>query len=109
MSNLLGATAEWNPYQQTGTPPTGFQNVAAKRGIWFSFTGTGNTMTVTTCDSPLNGAGTPAIPDTQINISGGPCENLTWVAGNDDNATLCGVGTTVERRSRVSFCSVLGA
>lgn len=108
-SNLLGATAEWNPFQQTGTPPTGFQNITSKRGIWFSFTGTGNTMTVDTCASPLNGAVTPAIPDTQINVFGGACENLTWVAGNDDNATLCGVGTGTERRSRLSMCTVPGA
>ncbi|MBK7874440.1 MAG: lamin tail domain-containing protein [Planctomycetes bacterium] len=108
-SNLLGATAEWNVFQLGGTAPTGFQNVPAKRGIWFSFTGTGNTMTVDTCASPLNGATTPAIPDTQMNVFGGECENLTWVAGNDDNATLCGVGTGTERRSRLSMCTVAGA
>ncbi len=105
-SDLLGATAEWNVFQ-IGTAPTGFQNVPAKRGIWFSFTGTGNTMTLDTCASPLNASA--AIPDTQVNIFGGPCENLTWIAGNDDNATLCGVGTGTERRSRVSMCTVAGA
>lgn len=108
-SNLLGATAEWNVFQLSGTAPTGYQNIPAKRGIWFSFTGTGNTMTATTCDSPLNGATTPAVPDTQINVFGGACENLTWVAGNDDTTPFCGVGTGTERRSRVAFCTVSGA
>ena len=108
-SNLLGASAEWNVFQLGGTAPAGFQNVPASRGVWFSFTGTGNTMTVTTCDSPLNGAVPPAIPDTRMNVFGGACENLTWVAGNDDTTPLCGVGTGTERRSRVAFCTVMGA
>jgi hypothetical protein len=84
----VGATIDTVPFcgTSTGTAP----------GVWYSVTGTGNTMTATTCN-----AGTAY--DTKISVYCGNCANtagLTCVAGNDD---FCGL------QSSVSWCSQSGA
>jgi hypothetical protein len=61
--------------------------------VWYTVTGTGNTMTVATCNAAT------AI-DTKISVFCGPdCNNLFCVAGNDDNCT------DPAPASSVSFCS----
>ena len=45
-------------------------------GLWYSFTGTGETMTLSTCDQ--------ATFDTKISVYSGACGTLACVAGGDD-------------------------
>lgn len=74
-------------------------------GVWYRVTGTGNTMTATTCN---NNTGY----DTKINVYCGSCSNLTCVTGNDDggdescDCPSCG-GANWE--SRAVWCSQFGA
>jgi regulation of enolase protein 1 (concanavalin A-like superfamily) len=60
-------------------------------GVWFSFTGNGQYITVSTAGSNF---------DTQINIFSGSCGSLACVGGDDDG----GPGFT----SQFSFCSQAG-
>jgi hypothetical protein len=69
------------------------------RNVWYKVTGTGNTMTATTCN-----AGTD-VSDTIISVFCGDCPSLTCVAGNDDDFA-CGFGGFL---STVSWCSQAGA
>jgi subtilisin-like proprotein convertase family protein len=65
---------------------------------WYSFTGTGNTMTLTTC----NEVGFDTIIGVFCGVDG--CGALTCVGANDDAAcSFSGL------RSSLSFCSVAGA
>jgi hypothetical protein len=65
---------------------------------WYRFIGTGNTMTVTTCDA----VGFDTIVSVYCGFDG--CGALTCVGSNDDAA--CTFGGT---RSTLNFCSVDGA
>ncbi|MFO0837366.1 MAG: choice-of-anchor X domain-containing protein [Phycisphaerae bacterium] len=69
-----------------------------RRGVWYTVTGNGNTMRVSTCD-----AGTDF--DTQIVVFSGVCGSLSCVAGNDDAFGGCTLSGT---RSVVDFSSTLG-
>ncbi|MGE3108643.1 MAG: GC-type dockerin domain-anchored protein [Phycisphaerales bacterium] len=60
-------------------------------GVWYTVTGTGNTMTVDTCAS--------ANYDTALEVYCGGCTGGICVAGNDD---FCGL------QSGVSFCTAAG-
>ncbi|MBL9000909.1 MAG: proprotein convertase P-domain-containing protein [Phycisphaerae bacterium] len=68
------------------------------RGVWYLITGTGNTMTATTCDSFTN-------HDTIVGVFCGAdgCSMLTCIGANDD-ATCSFSGL----HSRFSWCSVAG-
>ncbi|WP_412987044.1 choice-of-anchor L domain-containing protein [Pontimicrobium sp. IMCC45349] len=50
-------------------------------GVWYSFTGTGDIVTMSLCNSTY---------DTKIQVWEGDCDNLTCVTGNDDNFGACG-------------------
>ncbi|MFH1320449.1 MAG: T9SS type A sorting domain-containing protein, partial [Bacteroidota bacterium] len=63
-------------------------------GVWYSIAGTGDSITVSTCDS--------AAYDTKIGIYDGSCGSLNCVAGNDDGTGCSGY------TSEVSFVSVSG-
>jgi subtilisin-like proprotein convertase family protein len=66
-------------------------------GVWYSVTGTGNTMTVTTCDASSN-------YDSKLSVFCGGCDTLNCVGGNDDDcADASGLLSTV------TWCSELGA
>lgn len=65
-------------------PTCGAANVTAP-GLWYSITGTGETITLSTCDS--------ADFDTKISVYTGSCDELTCVAGVDD-APGCGGNST---------------
>jgi hypothetical protein len=73
-------------------------------GVWFSVTGTGNTITATTCNATSD-------YDTKINVYCGSCAALTCITGNDDggdescDCPNCG-GNNYE--SRVTWCSAAG-
>jgi hypothetical protein len=96
---LAGSLPEYNAIAQTGTTGSLLPNVAmtARRGQWYSFVGTGNTMTVDTC------ASLPAF-DSVLQVLGGTPDALTVVAVADDSVG-CGAGAN----SRATFCSVAGA
>jgi hypothetical protein len=66
--------------------------------------GTGNTITVTTCDaSPTTGY------DTKLSVFCGPCDNLVCVGGNDDGGTPdCQIPAGPNWKSRFSWCSAPG-
>jgi hypothetical protein len=62
-----GATPDAAPFCGTGiTAP----------GVWHSFTGTGQQVTITTCPDEQF--------DTKLNVFSGTCQALACVAGNDD-------------------------
>ncbi|MBC7771787.1 MAG: hypothetical protein H7210_04785 [Pyrinomonadaceae bacterium] len=60
-------------------------------GVWYSFSGTGNTMTVDLCSS--------AFYDTRMELYCGDCSNLVCIDSNDD---VCGM------QSGVSLCTAVG-
>lgn len=69
------------------------------KNVWYSVTGTGNTMTASTCN-----AGS-VVTDTKISVFCGDCLNLTCVNGNDDD---CPSGGQIFH-STVDWCSQAGA
>ncbi len=73
-------------------PFCGTSNTAP--GVWYSVTGTGTTITASTCNA--------ANYDTKISVYCGSCDSLTCVTGLDDTA---GCGLTTE----LSWCSQVGA
>ena len=69
------------------TIPT-FNGFTVGQGVWYTFTGTGGDVTLTTCDA--------ADFDTEINVLTTPdCATYTNVAGNDDDASCSGSTSTV--------------
>jgi hypothetical protein len=65
--------------------------------VWYTVTGTGNTITATTCN------GGTAISDTKISVYCGTCDDLQCVTGNDDNCA--GFNSFL---STASWCSQAG-
>lgn len=82
----------------TGEPTTSCTTTPGSFGVWYRFTGTGATVTLTTCASV-----TPTL-DTKLNVYTGSCGTFTCVTGNDDNSG-CAANTA---SSQVSFVSTLG-
>lgn len=78
----------------TGNPTT-CGTAPGTAAVWYTFTGTGEHITLSTCDSSNF--------DTKLNVYSGVCGTLTCLTGNDDNAA-CSRGT----RSEVKFRSVAG-
>lgn len=89
----VGATPEAN------IPVCGDVYNTLSPGIWYTFTGTGNSMTVTTCH-PLSNF------DTEIFVFCNNCDTLMCVGGDDDDP-LCTSPSTL--RSTFTFCSVQDA
>jgi len=85
IGTTLGATPD-------GTPDCGTTNTSA--GVWYSFNGTGDNITVSTCDN--------ADFDTKISVYTDGCGFFTCVGGNDDAAGCAG------NTSELSFTSSLG-
>jgi hypothetical protein len=71
------ATTEGTPTDLCGTI-TGTYG-----GVWYSFIGEGNLVTVSLCGSDY---------DTKLNVYSGACDALECVGGNDDNFDACGSG-----------------
>ena len=67
-------------------------------GVWYTVTGTGTTMTATTCGAFFG-------YDTKISVFCGPCDALTCIAGNDDSC----IGGASGLLSTVNWCSQAGA
>lgn len=82
-------------------------------GVWYTLVGTGNTLTLTTC----NPSGATNY-DTKLNVYTGDCNALVCVGGNDDgsptgtspdpNCVIPETGSTANRASTVIFCSQPG-
>ena len=65
-------------------------------GVWFTFEGAGDQVTLTTCPSPSY--------DSKINVYSGECDDLTCVAGNDDTPGLGTCSTvTFDTESGVTY------
>jgi hypothetical protein len=65
-------------------------------GVWYTITGTGGLITLTTCNAGTN-------YDTKLGVFSGTCGGLVCVAGNDDATCALGAG-----RSTVTFASTAG-
>lgn len=91
---VCGQTVDGSTATATADPQafTCFTSIQAN-GIWYSFTGTGEAITLSTCANFAY--------DTRINVYSGSCGALTCVAGNDDGGG-CDLGSTV------GFPSTLG-
>jgi gliding motility-associated-like protein len=79
----VGATTAGAPTFTCGTGP-------GSGGLWYSYIGTGDVVTMSLCGSAY---------DTKIQVFTGSCGTFTCVAGNDDS---CGA------QSEVQFISTLG-
>lgn len=66
-------------------------------GVWFTYIGTGDLVTVNTC----NATGF----DSRLTVYTGTCGTLSCIGGNDDMGALC---VNSGLRSQVTFQSVLG-
>ncbi|NOT32146.1 MAG: hypothetical protein HOP15_16990 [Planctomycetes bacterium] len=88
-----------NSFATDDSPPPCGDNAAMFKNVWYSVTGTGNTMTASTCN-----AGS-VVTDTRISVYCGDCLNLTCVGGDDDN---CPSGGQIFQ-STVDWCSQAGA
>ncbi|MFZ1686813.1 MAG: T9SS type A sorting domain-containing protein [Flavobacteriales bacterium] len=66
----------------SAAPACGSANVNTE-GVWYTFTGTGQEVTLSTCGT--------ATYDTKISVFSGPCTALNCVAGNDDGPNCPGV------------------
>ncbi len=77
---IAGTTAGATSDPVAGTCTT---NLTTAPGVWYKFTGTGATTTLSLCGSGY---------DTKIGVFSGTCAALTCVAGNDD---ACGLQSSV--------------
>ncbi len=80
----------------TGEPTTSCTTTPGSLGVWYSYVGTGDIVTVSTCSANAL--------DTKLNIYTGSCGTFTCVIGNDDNSG-CAANTAT---SQATFNSVLG-
>ncbi len=87
-SSVSGNTA--HPCYTADTEPFCGTSDGTGAGLWYSFTGTGNIVQVSTCGSSY---------DTKIRVYTGNCAAPTCVAGQDD---ACGLQTEFD------FCTVSG-
>ena len=81
-STTAGTTVNAN---NSGTNEANFCGGYAQNtpGVWYSFAGTGQTVTFSLCGSPI-------FNDSQISVySGTSCANATCLATNDDNGPAC--------------------
>lgn len=91
---VFGDTAD--PAVTVDTPPTCVTTSGTGGGLWYTLTGTGDLVTLTTCYAGSN-------YDTKIRVYTGDCASLVCVTGNDDSAcVLNGL------RSRLEWQSVPG-
>ena len=81
-TNTAGSTTNAN-FSNVGTCGT----THTAPDVWYTVTGTGNTMTASTCNM--------ANYDTKISIFCAECEDLTCIAGNDDGTGCSGFSSEV--------------
>ena len=66
-------------------------------GVWYTVTGTGTGLTLSTCENTSGGS---ADYDSKISVYCGGCDNPTCITGNDDAQ-----GGQCNFHAQVSFCS----
>jgi hypothetical protein len=93
-----GATADQDIYACNGIAVLTVGGVPAEKGVWYTITGTGNTITATTC------SGVATDLNTLIRVFCGSCAQLTCITANNTASPACVPSTA----ARVSFCSVAG-
>lgn len=76
--------------------PTTCGTAVGTAAVWYTFVGTGEHITLSTCDSSNY--------DTKLNVYSGSCGTFTCITGNDDNAACTGRTS----RSEVKFRSAIG-
>ena len=81
-----------------GTPIAGSNAADADGIVWYEIMGTGETITVTTCSANTD-------YDTLLNVLCRACDDLVFVATNDDAGIDCEFSGL---QSTVSFCSEAG-
>jgi gliding motility-associated-like protein len=81
-ATTVGATQADEP-----DPACNVGNFGDAPGVWYSFAGTGDIVTVSLCGSDF---------DTQLQVFSGNCFSQVCVAGNDDNFAACGAGNNSE-------------
>ena len=92
-SSTAGSTLGATPDVEVGTCVT----TTTAPGVWYSVTGTGNTMSASTCNGVSD-------YDTKVSVFCGDCTDLDCVNGNDDNcASPSGLLSTA------TWCSEAGA
>ena len=100
LGNVTGATVEYNPIT-TFTAPLSLAFFSSaqgtKRGLWYSFVGTGNNVTASLC------ASAPAFDSVMIAFVG-TCDGLTAVQTGDDNGPSC-----LTAQASMTLCTVSGA
>ncbi|MCB9257286.1 MAG: hypothetical protein H6579_09160, partial [Chitinophagales bacterium] len=74
-------------------------NNTTERGVWYTYVGDDNEVTLTTCD----GSGTGY--DSRLTVYTGSCGSFTCVTANDDMSPACGSGSF---RSEVTFNAYTG-
>lgn len=89
-SNIV-ATGNGDPTSSCGSVTPGAY------GVWYTFTGTGDGVTLSTCAAGTNF-------DTKLNVYSGTCTSPVCVTGNDNNSAC----TANTNSSALSFNSVLG-
>ena len=105
----VGVPVQFNNTNATPTTNEGFTCGTAAptvRTMWYSVTGTGNTMMASTCTGV---AGFTEI-DTVLRVFCGGCPVLTCVGGNDDGPIPgCNLPVNAFRGSEFRWCSQAGA
>jgi hypothetical protein len=94
-----------NTFATDDNPPPCGDNAVNFQNVWYSVTGTGNTLTATTCN------GGTVVTDTRITVYCGDCLAPVCVGGNDDQGFPpgprdCASGIFL---STISWCSQPGA
>jgi hypothetical protein len=94
-----------NTFATDDNPPPCGDNPVIFQNVWYSVTGTGNTLTATTCN------GGTVVTDTRITVYCGDCLAPMCVGGNDDQGFPpgprdCASGIFL---STISWCSQPGA
>jgi gliding motility-associated-like protein len=78
----------------TGDPTAACGTTITAAGVWYSFAGNGQDVTVSLCGSPLN---------SKLSIYSGTCSSLTCITGEDDDFVNCG-----DDDPSITFNSVAG-
>ncbi len=94
MGTLANATVESNPFTTAASAPT--TGMSARRGVWYSVTGTGNAMTASLC------ATAPSF-DSVMLVMAGTCDGLTIISTGDDAGPAC-----TGSQASSSWCAELG-
>lgn len=82
-------------------PSCGNLVVSDSKGLWYTFTGSGNEVLVSTCE-------TTSVFDTRISVFTGGCSTLSCVGGGDDNCGDHGFVNFVAERDFEYFILVHG-